>query len=120
MWEIEELKAHRDIVDQINWEMTPESAIEAYLEWGTGWARKGEFVSYPDQESFYFVIYDWEEPVQVTLLRRNTREAVEIAKVRAPDQLIRDSIKEGGRKPGVGVYSINEELKEWLKTNLNA
>ena len=118
MWELEELKAHREIIDIIDWEMTPEKAVETYLEWGTGWSRRGDFVQYIDQQSLYFVIYNWEEPPQVTLIQRTMREANEIAKIQAPGDLIRKAIDEGGRKPGVGVYAITDELKQWLQTLL--
>lgn len=119
MWDLETLKSHREVIDQIDWEMTPEKAIETYLEWGTGWARKEDFVRYVGQESYYFVIYDWERPLQVTLLRRDARTLEEIAKVIAPSRLIEDSIHAGGRKPGVGVYAPVDTLKAWLKTALS-
>lgn len=119
MWDLDELKRNREIVDQLDWEMTPEKAIETYLEWGTGWSRKDDFVRYAAQESFYFVIYDWEDPPCVTLLRRDSKGVDEIAKLDAPRDLIEKAIADGGRKPGVGVYAINEELKGWLKEALN-
>ena len=118
MWELEELKRHREIIDGIDWEMTPEKAVETYLEWGTGWSRRGDFVSYLGQQSLYFVIYSWEEPPQVTLIRRTMQEADEIAKIEAPGDLISKAIDEGGRKPGVGVYAITGELKQWLQEML--
>ena len=76
MWGLEELKIRREIVDRLDWEMTPEKAVETYLEWGTGWTRKDDFVRYPGQEALYFVIYDWEKPAQVTLIRRTMKEAM--------------------------------------------
>jgi len=118
MWGLEELKGHREILDCVDWEMTPEKAVETYLEWGTGWSRKGEFVSSVSQESLYFVIYAWEEPPQVTLIRRDARDADELAKVPVPAELIQEAIDEGGRKPGVGVYAITDNVRGWLKTVL--
>lgn len=115
MWGLEELKAHREIIDEIDLDMTPEKAVETYLEWGTGWSRKDDFVRYAGQESFYFVIYDWEHPPRVTLLRRNMEGVEEIAQVEAPPELIRGAVNDAGRKPGVGVYALNEPLKEWLR-----
>ena len=64
---LEELKADRDLVNQIDWSMTQEKAIEMYLEWGTGWIRGHDFVSTMGQESVYFVPYDWLRPARVTL-----------------------------------------------------
>lgn len=118
MWGLEELKEHREIVDQIDWEMTPEKAVETYLEWGTGWSRKDDFVRHAGQEALYFAIYAWEQPPQVTLIRRSMLEAVEIAKIHAPEELIRNAVDEAGRKPGVGVYAITEELEQWLRAAL--
>ncbi len=119
MWDLEQLKSRRDIVSAINWEMTPETAIETYLEWGTGWSRKDSYMSHADQESYYFVIYDWEVPLRVTLVRRDVHGMEEMAGIPAPEHLIRSAIEEGGRKPGVGVYAINEPLKRWLREALN-
>jgi hypothetical protein len=119
VWDLEELKKHREIIDRLDLEMTPEKAVETYLEWGTGWARKGEFVSYPGQESYYFVVYDWEKPLRLTLVRRDMKEMDEIAKIDAPEELIQKTIDEGGRKPGVGVHALNEELRDWVREALN-
>ena len=120
MWGLEELKTHREIIDRLDWEMTPELAVETYLEWGTGWARKDKFVRFPDQEALYFVIYDWEKPAQVTLLRRTMKDADEIAKIPVPAEMVARAVQAGGRKPGVGVYALTEELAEWLREQLGA
>lgn len=119
MWDLLELRSHRDIVAQIDWEMTPETAVETYLEWGTGWSRKEGFMSHTNQQSYYFVIYNWQTPLTVTLVRRDVREMEEVAQLEAPEELLRAAIDEGGRKPGVGVYAVNEPLKMWLKAALN-
>jgi hypothetical protein len=118
MWGLGELKRNRDILDQIDLDMTPEKAVETYLEWGTGWSRKDDCARYLGQESYYFVIYAWENPPQVTLLKDNSQGSVEIAKLEAPADLVRNCIEEGGRKPGVGVYAVNEPLKNWLRNLL--
>ncbi len=85
MMNLEELRANRSIVNEIDWAMTPEKAIEMYLEWGTGWIRGNDFVSHHNQESIYFVLFDWEGP------------------------------KVTGNRPGVGVHPLNRELKEWVQ-----
>jgi len=118
MWDINELKRHREIIGAIDWDMTPEKAVETYLEWGTGWSRKGDSLRQPGQESLYFVIYDWEQPPQVTLVQRDVSGAREIAKIQVPEELLRRAVEQGGRKPGVGVYAITDEIKEWLQIQL--
>ncbi len=117
---IEELKSKREFINRIDWTMTPEKAIDMYLEWGAGWTRGNEFARTGDDESIYFVIYDWEDPPGVTLIRRNSKEVEEIAKIEAPRDLIKASIEEAGRRPGVGVYPLNHALKEWLSNALDA
>ncbi len=115
---LEELKNHREIIDLIDWDMTPEKAVETFLEWGTGWARKDDFARYVGQEALYFVIYDWETPPGVTLIRRTMKEADEIARVPAPPEMVQRAVAAGGRKPGVGVYALTDELKTWLQREL--
>ena len=46
------------------------------------------------------------------------KEADEIAKIQVPGEMIRKAIDEAGRKPGVGVYAITDELEQWLRTVL--
>ena len=115
----EELKADRKLVNEIDWSMTPEKAIEMYLEWGTGWRRGNDFVSTMGQESIYFVLYDWLTPRRVTLIRRTTAGAEEIAEVEVPQDLFMQAWKEDGDRPGVGVHSLNHELKEWVCRTLD-
>jgi len=114
MLSLEDLKADRDLVNKIDWNMTQEKAIEMYLEWGTGWVRGNDFVSTMGQESIYFVLYDWLKPPRVTLIRRTTAGAEEIAEVEVPENLFMKAWKEDGDRPGVGVHALNRELKEWV------
>ena len=118
--DIDELRERRELINRIDWGMTPEKAVDVYLEWGAGWTRGNEFARSGEEESIYFVIYDWEEPPRVTLLRRNSKEVEELAKLEAPEGLIRASIEDAGRRPGVGVYPLNRALKEWLCRELDA
>lgn len=116
-----ELKADRHLVNEIDWEMTPEKAIEMYLEWGTGWIRGHDFVRSADQESIYFVLYDWEEdPAVVTLVRRTVEGAEDIAKVEVPEDLFHQASDEDGYRPGVGVHPLNQPLKEWVCNSLGS
>lgn len=114
MMDEKELKARQDLLDAIDWDMTPERAVETYLEWGTGWSRKGQAAMVPGQESLYFVVYAWEEPTQVTLVRRNSRGMEDLAKIHVPASMVHEIVNREGRKPGVGVYALSDELKQWL------
>lgn len=114
MMNVAELQADRKMVGKIDWEMTPDKAVEMYLEWGTGWIRGHDFVSSSDQESVYFVLFDWETPGQVTLIRRTTEGAEELAKMAVPSDLFQQAVADDGKIPGGGVHPLNQPLKEWV------
>jgi hypothetical protein len=115
MLTLEELKQERDIIDEINWEMTPEEAVRLYLEWGNNWARgDGYVIRSKDDYTQYFVVNCWSKPYHIYLIRRNSEEAVELAKFELPEKF---------EKPVCelkGVYALEGELKTWLMKELNA
>ncbi len=118
MLTLEQLKANRNLINQIDWEMTPEKAVEMYLEWGTGWIRGNDFVASDNDESYYFVLFDWEES-QVTLIKRTVDGAEELAKVPVPQELFEKAWKDDGIRPGGSVHKINNELKKYLEEILH-
>jgi len=118
MWGLEELRKHKEILDAIDLEMTPEKAVETYLEWGTGWSRKEDCKRYVGQASYFFVIYAWEAPPSVTLIRQSSQRSEEIAKIEAPGDLVQECVDAAGKKPGVGVCALSEPLKTWLRNLL--
>ncbi len=116
-----DLKANRNLVNEIDWSMTPEKAVEMYLEWGSGWTRGNDFVSSQDQESIYFVLYDWEDnPTVVTLVRRTVEGADDIAKMEVPPEPFHQASKDDGYRPGVGVHPLNKPLMEWVCNSLDS
>ena len=119
MLSLTELRKNRTLVNNIDWAMTPEKAVEMYLEWGTGWIRGNDFVSSSDDESYYFVIYDWEtEPPLVTLLHRTLDGAEELAKIEVPKELFEAACKEDGKRPGGTVHRLNRNLQDWLNVRI--
>ena len=117
MLSVSQLQQDRALVNSIDWAMTPEKAVEMYLEWGTGWIRGNDFVSSADDESYYFVIFDWEnDPPLVTLLHRTVEEVEELAKIEVPKELFDASCKEDGKRPGGTVHRLNRNLQEWVNS----
>lgn len=115
MMNLNELKENRELVNKIDWRMTPEKAVEMYLEWGTGWIRGNDFVSSRNDESVYFVLFDWENhPPLATLIRRTIEGAEEVAKIEVPQGLFEASCREDGMRPGGTVHPLNEDLKKWI------
>ena len=119
MLNLTELRKNRALVNSIDWAMTPEKAVEMYLEWGTGWIRGNDFVASSDDESYYFVIYDWEtEPPLVTLVHRTLEGAEELAKIEVPKDMFDAACKEDGKRPGGTVHRLNRSLQDWLNARI--
>lgn len=116
MLSIEEIRNDQELLDNINWEMTPEEAVRLYLEWGNNWTRGNYVIRGKEDVSFYFVVNTWGKEPVVYLMRRNSDEATELAEIKLPDKvkdLFLDSI--GNNK---GVYSIEGDVKDWLQKEL--
>ena len=116
MLKLEDIRNDFDLMNHINWEMTPEEAVRLYLEWGNNWARGNYVIRGKEDESYYFVVNSWEEKPLVYLIRRNSEEATELAEIELPDDirdLFLDSI--GHNK---GVYAVEGPVKKWLKREL--
>ena len=54
MVDLEGLKKDRDLINSIDWEMTPEEAVRLYLEWGNNWSQGNVFIRSKDDISHYF------------------------------------------------------------------
>jgi predicted esterase YcpF (UPF0227 family) len=113
MLTLEELKQRPDLIDEINWEMTPEEAVRLYLEWGNNWARgDGYVIRSKDDYTTYFVVNCWSRPYYLYLIRRNSDEALELAKFELPKRFEKDVCELKG------VYGLDRELREWLQAEL--
>jgi hypothetical protein len=99
----------------IDWDMTPEDAVTLYLEWGNNsWHAAHKPVTSKNDFSTYFVVNTWSGTPEVTLVRRNSEEAVELAAFTLPEPLARQFMEEnGGNK---GIYAPTEAIKQWLRT----
>ena len=114
---LQQLKKDQDLIDAIDWEMTPEEAVRLYLEWGNNWASGNYVIRSKNDESIYFTVSTWKEPPMIYLIRRNSDEAKEIARIPMPDRLKRQFFKENGSNKGV--YAIEGVVKQWLREQLN-
>jgi hypothetical protein len=113
---LQDIRQDQDLINEIDWEMTPEKAVSLYLEWGNGWNHGIRMVKSKDDVSFYFVVYFWESGPELHLVRRDTEGAEELAIIQLPDDLARKFVEEwGGHK---GVYALNQEIGQWLRTEL--
>jgi len=114
---LNDIKNNRDIINSIDWDMTPEEAVRLYLEWGNNWAGGNYVIRSKEDETVYFVVNTWKESPVIYLIRRNSEDAEEIAKIDMPSDLERRFMKTNGSIKGV--HSIEGEVKKWLKEQLN-
>ncbi|MBN1105925.1 MAG: hypothetical protein JXL84_21120 [Deltaproteobacteria bacterium] len=104
------------IVNDINWEMTPEEAVTLYLEWGNNWTHGKHLVRSKKDVSLYFVVNTWDAPPVVYLIRRNSDEAVELGKIEIPAPLSSRFLEQVAHRKGV--YAISPEIRAWLEEAL--
>jgi hypothetical protein len=117
MMNLEEIKRNADLVNSIDWEMTPEEAVRLYLEWGNNWARGNYVIRSKDDVSHYFVVNTWKDEPVIYFIRRNSDEAVELAKIKMPGDLKKRYLHSQGRHKGV--WALEGEVKSWLKKKLD-
>jgi len=85
--QLNEIKGDRDLLNSIDWEMTPEEAVRLYLEWGNNWARGNYVIRSKNDVSHYFVVNTWGAKPIIYFIRRNSDEAVELAEITMPERL---------------------------------
>ena len=85
---LKDIKQNSDLLNAIDWEMTPEEAVRLYLEWGNNWARGNYVIRSKDDVTHYFVSkYVGQNAPIIYLIRRNSEEAVELAEIDMPDHI---------------------------------
>lgn len=119
MMNLEEIRKNLDLVNALDWDMSPEEAVGLYLEWGSNWSRGTNYVIRGKSDvAHYFVVNTWEKEPVVYLIRRNSDEAVELAKFRLPEEVKEKFLESIGHNKGV--YSIEGDVKKWLRKELLA
>jgi hypothetical protein len=118
MKNLKDIKKDTGLINNIDWDMTPEEAVRLYLEWGNNWARGNYVIRSKNDTTHYFVVNTWGETPVIYLIRRNSEDATELAKIDLPAHLKKQYLKANG--PHKGVYALDGEVKNWLKRELNA
>lgn len=115
MASLERIAKDRDLVNAIDWDMTPEEAVRLYLEWGNNWARGNYVIRSKKDVTHYFVVNTWRKPV-VYLIRRNSDEAEELAEIQMPERIERRFLERVGHHKGV--WAADGEVRDWLQGKL--
>ncbi len=116
MLTLEELRDNWKLTSVIDWDMTPEDAVTLYLEWGNNPATGKRRIISKNDESYYFVVNTWKDPAMIYFIRRNSDEAVELARIDMPEELRKRFTESVSHLKGV--YPVNDEIREWLEEQL--
>lgn len=111
-----DIKKNYNLVNSVDWEMTPEEAIALHLEWGP--LRSQSYYNSRDNsnETVYFVINTWKNPPILTLVRRKGFDAEELGNFSLPIALEKEFMQGIGRYKGV--YAVEGNIRDWLKKEL--
>ncbi len=115
---LEDIREDSELVNAIDWVMTPEAAVRLYLVWGNNWAGGNYVIRSHEDVSHYFVVNTWGKKPVIYFIRRNSEEAVELAEIQMPEDLEKAFLETNGAHKGV--YAVDGEVKSWLKKTLNA
>jgi len=116
MDELQDIRDNLDLVNHIDWEMTPEEAVTRYLEWGNNWTHGKHLVRSKNDVSYYFVVNTWDDTPRIYLIRRNSDEAKELAAIPIPEKLKHKFLDSVGHNKGV--YALTPELRAWLEKEI--
>ncbi len=105
------------VTPAIDWEMTPDMSFGTFESWG-GRERVRSNIS-GTERVYYFFVDNWEEEIKLCLMERGVKHARVVAEIKAPEQMLRACVeKHGTSSLFEKSYAINEEIKEWLISNV--
>ncbi len=109
------LRERPDILGLIDWDLTPQEAVEMFDHRARGMERRLRVRS-PEERHYFFCVDNWGRRPRVVLKQRSIKEAKVIAEIEAPEGLLSACVMaHGGRK---GLFPLSDELKGWLRGRL--
>ena len=116
MMQLDDISRDTNLVNAIDWDMTPEEAVRLYLEWGNNWARGNYVIRSSDDVTHYFVVNTWGKKPMIYLIRRNSEDCQELAEIEMPDDIKDHFLESIGHNKGV--YAVEGKVKSWLQEQL--
>ena len=113
---LEELKRRTEIIDNIDWDLTPQAAFQKYqVKSVNNWTFRDL------DEVYHFYVDVWQGKAKVFLMKRGLKTAEDVAEIEVPEDLLHDCVvKNAGDPPVRGQYPIDSAIKNWLKEQLEA
>ena len=114
---LNDIKNNQDLINSIDWDMTPEEAVRQYLEWGNNNSTGGKYVIRSKNDvSYYFVVNTWKKTPKIYLVKRNSEDAEELAEFEMPQKIKEKFCNYAGSLKGV--YPVEGDVKTWLQNEL--
>ncbi len=113
---LSDIKKDYDLINSVDWDMTPEEAIALHLEWGPLRSQAYYNSRDNDNETVYFVINTWRNPPIVNLVRRKGFDSEYLGDFRLPESLEKEFMNGIGKYKGV--YAVEGKVRDWLKKEL--
>ncbi len=114
---LRDIRKDYNLVNSVDWEMTPEEAIALHLEWGPLRSQSYYNSRDNDNETVYFVINTWKKQPILTLVRRKGFDSEELGNFTLPQKLESEFMQDIGKYKGV--YAVEGKVRAWLKKELD-
>ncbi len=115
---LRDIRKDYNLLNSVDWEMTPEEAIALHLEWGPLRSQSYYNSRDNDNETVYFVINTWKKQPILTLVRRVGFDSEELGNFTLPEKLESEFMDDIGKYKGV--YAVEGKVRDWLKKELDA
>jgi len=109
------LRNRSDILRLIDWDLTPQEAVEMFDHRARGLERRLQVRS-GEEKSYFFCVDNWRGSPRLVLKERSIKEAKVIAEIEAPQDLLLACARAHGNRKAL--FPLSEELAEWLRGRL--
>lgn len=108
------MKVGETIISSIDWEMNPDMSFGTFESWGGR-----ERVRSNDERIYYFFVDNWGDEPKLCLMERGVKHAKIMAEIKAPQEILQKCVESQGHSSIFEKsYAINEQLKQWLISNV--
>lgn len=111
---LEQIKKRPDIISRIRFDVTPQMIMEPRF------TETGELKKRDLSGCFFYIETGGEKPV-LMLMRVSKGDTVKTIGIieELPEDMIKRAMENPVHPPVHGMYAITDEIKDWLKENLN-
>jgi hypothetical protein len=115
MMGLAQLRLRPDILMGIEWELTPEEAVEAFDHRARGLERRLQ-IRNSSEKRLFFCVDNWHDKPRLILKERSIKQARVIAEIEAPEDLLSACVVSHGNRKGL--FPLSSELAAWLQSQL--